>query len=110
MTITFAAVFGSFTRVDITVSHQSSVDLRIASDSASCTLCGSSQTILSPPSPVAAPPTEVESLYPDFVLSNLPFAFWSHVNAKRSPQFAWNQGDSISIRHLMESRMTSAAA
>src|SRR5690349_21752928 len=29
-------------RVDITVSHHSIVDLRIASDSASCTLCGSS--------------------------------------------------------------------
>jgi hypothetical protein len=46
-----AAVFGSFTRVDITTSHQSLVALRTESDSTSLTLWGSSQTMRSPPSP-----------------------------------------------------------
>lgn len=38
MTITLAAVLGSFSLVDMTVSHQSTVDSRMAFDSASCTL------------------------------------------------------------------------
>jgi len=50
ITTTLPAVFGSFTRVDITTSNQSLVALRTESDSTSLTLFGSSQTMRSPPS------------------------------------------------------------
>ncbi len=59
MTITIAPVFGWFRRVDIVWSHQERTDSRVTSDWASSALWGSSQTTRSPPSPVAAPPTEV---------------------------------------------------
>src|SRR5579862_3487169 len=104
MTTTLALVFGSFTRVDIATSHQSIAFFRAVSDSTSSTLCGSSQMIRSPPSPVTEPPTEVESRYPERLLSKRLLAFWSPVSAKTWPQRAWYQGDSIRRRHFTESR------
>jgi hypothetical protein len=59
MAITMASVFGWLSRVDMVPSHHSSTDSRVTSDCASSALWGSSTTTRSPPSPVAAPPTEV---------------------------------------------------
>ncbi len=59
MTITIAPDRGWLSRVDIVWSHHESTDSRVRSDWASSALWGSSTTTRSPPSPVAAPPTEV---------------------------------------------------
>src|ERR1022692_2225946 len=97
ITTTLAAVLGSFTRVDITISNQSLVALRTESDSTSFTLFGSSHTMRSPPSPVAAPPTDVERRYPERSLSNRPLVFWSLVLRRASE-----------LTHLCFPKMTQA--
>ena len=72
---TKAPVFGSFRRVDSALSHQSIVDSIAAPLNASCAALGSSTTMIDPPSPVSADPTEVDRRDPRWSLSNLDLVF-----------------------------------
>ncbi|OQB45568.1 MAG: hypothetical protein BWY00_01731 [Firmicutes bacterium ADurb.Bin153] len=91
-------------------SHQSIHAWRCISLSTSMALCGSSITMMSPPSPVFAPPTEVLILYPWWSFSKRILVFWSEVKENLSGHQAWNCGHSMSLLHFTESRMARFAA
>ena len=57
----------------------------VASEKASCAAFGSSTTMILPPSPVRADPTEVDRRDPFLSLSKRVFVFWSPVNLNLSP-------------------------
>ena len=72
-----APCLGSLRRVDIVPSHHSMAPSIIASLFASLALFGSSIMMMLPPSPVLDASTEVLSLTPFSLFSNLDFTFWS---------------------------------
>ena len=98
ITIIKTPVFGSFKR-DCKVFLKKAMVASLSVSLLACNgFCGSSSMMQSPPSPVSAPPTEVENIRPWWLFLNSFCRFTSSFRLNRSPQLAAYHGDCIMSR------------